>query len=95
MLLRPQHALVGPERNWLSPKRAVSLGLVGVIHLALLYALMTGMAQKIVKILPPVLQATIIEESVQPKTEIVPPKPQMEQPTDPTAVAPPDIVIDT
>ncbi|HEX2594422.1 MAG TPA: TonB family protein, partial [Rhizomicrobium sp.] len=47
------------------------------------------------KILPPVLQATIIEESVQPKTEIVPPKPQMEQPTDPTAVAPPDIVIDT
>jgi protein TonB len=90
---RPQHALVMEQPLW-STRRMISLGLVGLVHLALLYALLSGLAHKYVKVIPPVLQATIIEEQVPEKQEIVPPKPQMEKPEEP-AVAPPDIVIDT
>jgi protein TonB len=78
----------------MSPKRLTSIALVGALHIALIYAIVTGLAQRFVKHLPPVLQATIVDTAPQEKQEIVPPKPKMEQPTDPT-LTPPDIVIDT
>lgn len=90
---RPQHALIMEQPLW-SRSRMISLGLVGLVHLALLYALLSGLANKVVKIIPPVLQATIIESTTPEKQQLVPPKPQMEKPEEP-AVAPPDIVIDT
>jgi len=93
-LQRPQHVLVATPDTAMSPKRIVSFALVGALHIALIYAIVTGLAQRIVKHIPPVLQATVIE-TVQPeKHELVVPKPAMEQPSEPT-LTPPDIVIDT
>lgn len=90
---RPQHVLVA-DTNMMSPRRLVSLGLAGLIQAALLFAIMSGLAQKVVKLIPPVMQAEILDQTTPEKQEIVPPKPQLEKPEEPT-VTPPDIVIET
>jgi protein TonB len=93
---RPQFVIgTAPPDTAMSPKRIVSLGLVGALHLAIIYAVVTGLAQRIVKHIPPVLQATVIETAPPEKHEMIVPKPQMVQPTVPDTISPPDIVIDT
>ncbi len=93
---RPQHGILAANATTMSPKRVISLGLVGLLHVGLIYAVVSGLAVKFVKHIPPVLQATIVEETVTPeKQQMMPPKPQMEQPAVPNTIAPPDIVIDT
>lgn len=93
-MYRPLHANLN-NSTAMTPRRAVSLGLVGLLHVGLIYAVVTGLAQRYVKLVPPVLEATVIQDTTPPdKTEIVPPKPQLVQPTEAT-VTPPDIVIET
>jgi len=95
-MLRPQHAILQAQgASAMSPRRMVSIGIVGLLHVAFIYAIITGLAQRFVKALPPVIEARIIQQPVEPpKTQPLPPPP-MVQPTvvqQPT-IPPPDIVI--
>lgn len=68
--------------------------LVGIIafHVLLAYALASGLAQKVVEVLAPPIEADIVEE-VKPEDEPPPPPPpEMERP--PVEVPPPEVTID-
>jgi protein TonB len=78
----------------MTPRRAISLGLVGLLHVALIYAVVSGLALRIVKHVPPVLEATIVEPSTPEQKDVTVPKPQMAQPEEAT-VPPPDFQIQT
>jgi protein TonB len=78
----------------MSPRRAMSLGLVGILHVALIWALVTGLAQRFVKHLPPVLEATIVDQTTPQTKQMVAPKPEMVQPQEAT-VPPPDFQVQT
>ena len=88
---RPSHAVLGDDQTVaMTPRRAISLGLVGLLHVALVYAVVSGLALRIVKHMPPVLEATIIEPSTPEQKTVVIAKPQMAQPEEAT-LPPPDI----
>jgi protein TonB len=91
-MIRPKQGI--SQTQQMSPRRMISLGAVGLLHVIFIYAIVTGLAQRIVKIIPPELQATVIDQPTVPKETLVP-KPQMVQPPAPTTVTPPDIKIDT
>src|SRR6185312_3545536 len=90
---RPKHAIINSQ-DTMSPRRMASLGFVAALHVVVIWALISGLAQRIVKIIPPELQATVIDQPTTPPKEMVIPKPQMVEPPAPTTVTPPDIVID-
>ena len=84
---RPEHALA--NGGGMTPRRMVSIAFVGAIHIALLYALMSGIAVKVVKSIPHDIQTRIIE--TQPQKPALPPPPVQltkVQPTMPTTVEP-------
>ncbi len=62
-------------------RRYLSVGLVVAIHVAAIYALANGLAVKIVKVVPHVLQAEVIAPPDQKKPDVAPPpKVAMDQP---------------
>jgi len=69
---RPGHAIPVKSRQPLTPTRIASLGVVGLLHVMLIYALATGLAVRMVKQLPRELVAQVIEPQ-QPKPEPPPP----------------------
>lgn len=76
------------------PKRKMmGIAFVIALHLAVLYALVTGLARKAIEVLPPPIQTKIVEE-IQPQ-EIEPPPPPPPQIEIPPAafIPPPEIVI--
>src|SRR5262245_44725484 len=91
----PQHAILRADEGLMPTKRLISLGLVGALHIARLYAIVTGLAQKYAKAIPAVLQATIVETEAPQEQQLVPPKPQLETPPTEPTIAPPDFVIET
>jgi periplasmic protein TonB len=71
--------------------RAVSLTLVAVLHVAIIYALASGLAHQMVELLPQNVQVNIIPPQ-ETKNEPPPPPPTFKQP--PPFVPPPDVNID-
>ncbi|HEY0857711.1 MAG TPA: energy transducer TonB [Albitalea sp.] len=78
-----------PRRN------AVGFSFVVVLHLAVVYALVTGLAQKMVEVVRAPIETTVIEEPRKPPPADVvlpPPPPQMDAPP-PPFIPPPEVQI--
>lgn len=90
---QPQHAILAAH-DPMSPRRIISFGLVGALHFALIAAVISGLAHRYVKVIPPVLEATVIDQPTAEPKQTALAKPAMAQPEEP-AIAPPDIIIDT
>lgn len=77
------------------PRRhAIGLSVVVLLHVVVVYTLLTGLAKKVVDIVKPPIDTRVIEEVVkpQPPPEVMtPPPPQVEAP--PPFVPPPDVLI--
>ena len=78
-------------------QHAVGFSLVVVLHIAVVYALVTGLAQKVVEIVKAPIQTKVIEELKKPPPPpdtVVPPPPRLEAPP-PPFIPPPEVQIQT
>ncbi|NDE87074.1 MAG: energy transducer TonB [Gammaproteobacteria bacterium] len=73
-------------------RRMAIFGLIVGFHILLGYALVSGLARKVVEVVAPPLVTDIIEEIKPEDKPPPPPPPQIERP--PVQVPPPDVVID-
>jgi protein TonB len=85
---RPQHMTDTASRY--SPERIGGIAFVAVLHIALIWALMQGLAQRIALALPHELTAVVVP--VQQQQQLPPPPAQLQKPTLPT-IQPPDIQV--
>ncbi len=74
-------------------KHAPSIIMVGVLHLAIGYALVTGLARKVVEVIKAPLETKIIEEIKKPPPDQPPPPPPKMAPPPPPFIPPPEINI--
>jgi len=90
---QPQHDLRPFEVSAVSPRRFIAVGLVALLHLAVIWALATGLAARLVDKIPEDIKADIVKEKPpdQPKTP-PPPPPDLVKPP-PQFIPPPDIVV--
>ena len=65
-------------------KRAAGIGLVVLLHIALIYALINGLARKVVEVVKPPLETKIIQN--------IKPPPPPPPPPPPLAIPPPEVV---
>ena len=72
--------------------RYIGIVLVIVFHIALVYALVTGLASQAVEIIKGPLETTIIKEAKPPPKELPPPPPQLAPPP-PPYIPPPEVQI--
>jgi protein TonB len=79
---RPDHDLRIAPASQATPRRLISLGLVGIIHIVLIYAIVSGLSQYLVKKGIEEIKVATGDE----KPDVKPPPP---------FVPPPDIVIET
>lgn len=77
----------------ISSKRLVSLGVVALLHVALGYAFVSGLALKAVKVVTGPLETFEVEEPEAPPEEPPPPPPELEE--IPPYVPPPEVQIET
>jgi protein TonB len=75
-----------------SPARIAGIGLVALIHVGLIYALLTGLAYRVVQVMPVAIQTRIIAPAPERKIEPPPPTPTF-QPPPPAFVPPPEVNI--
>jgi len=75
-----------------SPARIAGIGLVALIHIGLVYALLTGLAYRVVQVLPIPIETRIITPPTLQKMEPPPPTPTF-QPPPPAFVPPPEVKI--
>ena len=90
---RPLHGISQAEP--LSSRRLAGIGFAAALNIAFVWALTTGLAQKIVLDLPHDLEVSVIRSPDQVQPAVAPPKPNLVQPQDTATVAPPEIQIDT
>jgi protein TonB len=84
-----------PPSRW-SRERIIGVGFVGLLHVIAVYALVTGLAQKIVKAVPHDLTVTFTPEPEKPREKVEVPKvPDLPVTPQDTEITPPDIVIET
>jgi len=84
---RPDHAVLVEHPRAYAPTRIASILFVGALHIALIYALATGLAARLVTQLPKEITAQVIEPP-QPKQEPPPVDVNLAQPTLPSVQAP-------
>lgn len=84
---RPEHALLVMRPRASTPTRIVSVAFVGALHVALIYALVTGLAARLVTQIPKVITAQVIEPQ-QPKPEPPPVVENLVKPTLPSVQVP-------
>lgn len=78
-------------------QHAVGFSLVVVLHVAVVYALVTGLAQKVVEIVKAPIETKVIEEIKKPPPPpetVVPPPPRLEAPP-PPFIPPPEVQVQT
>jgi periplasmic protein TonB len=75
-----------------SPARIAGLGFVLLLHAALIYGLVTGLAYRVVELAPVPITAKIIDETAKPPPVLPPPPPDF-QPPPPPFVPPPEVDI--
>ncbi len=92
-MLMPGHEIVGVHESGMTPRRAITIGGVGLLHLAAVYALVSGMVPQIVKLVPPDIFIDQIETTTPPRPTVVPQLPPLAQPAqDTTAKVDPPVV---
>lgn len=72
--------------------RLIGIVVVVVLHVLLIWGLVTGLARKVVELVPMPIETKIIEDIRPPLPEPPPPEPEFTPPT-PPFIPPPDIVI--
>ncbi|MGQ0742501.1 MAG: energy transducer TonB [Alphaproteobacteria bacterium] len=70
----------------------MSIGLVAILHVGIVYALATGLAQQVVELLPQNINVNVIPPTEEKSEPPPPPPPTFKQP--PPFVPPPDVTID-
>ena len=92
-MLMPEHEIVSIRERAITRRRAVTIGGVGLLHVAAVYALISGMAAQIVKLVPPDLQIETLQTTTRPNSVPVPQLPTLARPTQDTTpkVEPPII----
>lgn len=80
------------NRNQMSSNRTAAIVIVALIHIALGYALVTGLAYNVIKNAAEKMKTFDVEEEPPPPPEEPPPPPEQNQPPPPQVVAPPPIV---
>jgi protein TonB len=78
-------------------QHAIGFSLVVVLHVAVVYALVTGLAQKVVEIVKAPIETKVIEEIKKPPPPpetVVPPPPRLEAPP-PPFIPPPEVQLQT
>jgi protein TonB len=78
------------QRSW--GNHAPSIILVAILHLAIGYALVTGLARKVVEVIKAPIETKIIEEIKKPPPDQPPPPPKLAAPP-PPFIPPPEINI--
>jgi protein TonB len=93
-MLIPRHEPSRVRDDGITPRRAIALSGVGLLHVAAVYALVTGMTPQIAKLIPPDIQIDIFDQP-NPTKPVVPLQPILTRPTDATQLDPklPDIKI--
>ena len=79
-------------RPGMSPSRMVGLVLVILLHVGIIYALVTGLGEQLVQVVRGPLETKIIHE-VKAQQKAVPPPPPTFKPPPPAYIPPPDIQI--
>lgn len=74
-------------------RRAASIGAVVLLHIAVIWGLVAGLARHGIELLPPPIETKIIEDVTPPDVEPLPPPPPEFDIPPPAFVPPPDIVI--
>lgn len=78
----------------MSTRRIVAIGIVALLHAALGYAFVTGLAYSVIKKMPTVLETFDVQEAKPPEEEPPPPPPEPEAAPPPVA-PPPEVVVTT
>ena len=76
-------------------RHLVGVGGVVLLHVLIIYALITGLARKVVEVVKGPIEVKVIEEVIKkppPPPEVIPPPPKMQAPP-PPFVPPPEVVI--
>src|SRR3546814_3813567 len=87
MIWRECRGLMAYADQQMSTRRIVSIGIVALLHAALGYAFVTGLAYNVIKQVPTVLETFDVQEAKPPEEEPPPPPPEPE--AAPPPVAPP------
>ena len=74
--------------------RLVGLALVVILHIGIVYALVTGLATRAIEVMPAVIEAKIIAEPPHEQIEPPPPPPPEFHPP-PPFVPPPEVRVET
>lgn len=90
---QPTHDLRPFQASIVSPRRFVSLGLVGVLHVVLIWALATGLANQLIQKLPDELKTEVVKQKPPEEEKTPPPPPPDMVKPPPPFVPPPDITI--
>jgi periplasmic protein TonB len=94
-MFAPTHNILNTQSSGMSARRMSVISGVALLHVLIVYALVSGMAQKIMKFVPPVMTVDTQPEA-QPKPAPPPPTPVLQRPTlQPTQVDVPVPVIQT
>ena len=81
-MLNPNHELRSMAQGGLTPRRAVAMGSVGLLHVAVVYALITGMTPSVVKIVTHDLFVDMTTSSPPTKPATPPQLPTLANPTE-------------
>lgn len=94
-MLKPRHEILAGPTDAMSPRRAMTVGTVGLLHAVAVYALISGMGSTVVTKVEHVLNVDVVDTQTPPKTVPLPVQPNLVKPTMPTepTVPPPPIVI--
>ena len=89
-----QHQILSSRSSGMTPRRAMIIGGVALLHVAAIWGLMNGMIGKVMDAVRPPIVVVKIEKTVDPKTDPVPPKPVLQQPAQPRQVTVQPPIID-
>ena len=90
---QPEHDLRPFQTSIASPRRYVSIGLVGLIHVIVIWALATGLAQSVFTKMPDMIKAEVVQQKPPEQEKTPPPPPPDTVKPPPPFVPPPDINI--
>lgn len=79
----------------MSTRRIAAIGIVALLHAALGYAFVTGLAYNVIKKMPTVLETFDVEEAKPPEEVPPPPPPEPEKAPPPPVAPPPEVVVVT
>lgn len=89
-----QHQILSSRPSGMTPRRAMIIGGVALLHVAAIYGLMNGMVARALQAVQAPIEVTVEAKQPPPKPVLIPPTPHMEQPAQPQQVTVPIPQID-